>query len=140
MNPTITLAQRNLALLVFAVLVFTGCNKKISFSGNFHATPASSSSDWTVNGQRTIARTHDGVSRKLETAADVEIQGGQITKFPKGALVKVEEDGGSEQRQAELRENGGTLELWINDKGTFRRGSPEEETWLEQFLRDVTTQ
>jgi hypothetical protein len=55
-------------------------------------------------------------------------------------LIKIQEDGGPEQRQAELRENAGKLELWIKDKGGFRRGSAEEENWLERFLSDITTQ
>lgn len=132
-------AQRNIALLAFTVLAFAGC-KKVSFSGNFDAHPGSSSSDWTVNGQRTITRTHDGVTRKLKAAAEIEIQNGHVTKFPKGAAIKLEESGGSAPRQAELRENGGSLELWIKDQTTFRRGSPEDEMWLEHFLTVVTTQ
>jgi hypothetical protein len=130
--------QRNIALLVLAVLAFAGC-KKGSFSVNFNAHPGASSSDWTVNGQRTITRTHDGVTRKLKAAAEIEIQSGHVTKFPKGALIKLEESGGSAPRQAELRENGGSLELWIKDQATFRQGSSEEETWLAHFLTDVTT-
>ena len=137
-SSLVSSARRNIALLVFAALAFAGC-KKGSFSVNFDAHPGSSSSDWTVNGQRTITRTHDGVTRKLKAAAEVEIQNGHVTKFPKGAVVKIEESGGSAPRMAELRENGGSLELWIKDQATFRRGSPEEETWLEHFLTDVTT-
>jgi hypothetical protein len=38
-----------------------------------------------------------------------------------------------------LRENAGKLELWIKDKGSFRRGSAEDEKWLEGFLGDITT-
>ncbi len=137
MHPTITPAQRNIALLILAFLALAGC-KKVTFSSNFNFTPATSSSDWTFDGRRTISRTHDGVTRKLEAASEVEIQGGQVTKFPKGALIKLEESGGSEARHAELRENGGRLELWIKDKENFRRGSPDEETWLEKFLSGVT--
>ena len=137
-SPLFSNAQRYIALLVFAALAFAGC-KKVSFSGNFDAHPGSSSSDWTVNGQRTITRTHDGVTRKLKAAADIEIQNGHVTKFPKTAVVKLEEIGGSAPRVAELRENGGSLELWIKDQATFRRGSTADETWLEHFLTDVTT-
>ena len=34
-------------------------------------------------------------------------------------------------------ENGGSLELWVKENGTFRRGTIEEETWREEFLKDV---
>ena len=123
-------------LLIFALLIVTGCNK--SCTGTFNATSSGSSrSDWTVNGHRTITKKEGGITRTLETTSDVVIQDGRITAFPPGALVKIQETGSPEQRQAELRENAGTLELWINDKGTFRKGSPEDETWLKGFLIDV---
>ena len=135
MNHIITASIRYMALIV-ALLFLAGCNK--SCTGTFTSTSGSSTSDVTVNGHRTITKKHDGVTRKLETTSDVVIQNGRITAFPKAALVKIQETGGPEPRQAELRENAGSLELWINDKGTFRKGSPEDETWLESFLNDVT--
>jgi hypothetical protein len=137
MQKIMTIARRNLALLVVAVLVFAGCGK-----GGCNVSTASSSES-NINGRKTsrktITRTHDGVTRRLETTTDVDIQKGQVTKFPTAALIKIQEDGGPEQRQAELRENAGKLELWIKDKGSFRRGSAEEEKWLERFLSDITT-
>lgn len=134
MQKTITALQRNLAPLLIAVLFFTGCGKA--------DITTSSSSESTINGSKTshktLTRSHDGVTRRLETTTDVEIQNGQVLTFPKAALITLQENGGPEQRQAELRENAGKLELWIKDKESFRKGSPEEEKWLERFLSDIT--
>ncbi|MEO7297685.1 MAG: hypothetical protein ABI042_03805 [Verrucomicrobiota bacterium] len=47
--------------------------------------------------------------------------------------------GGKVQRQAQLREDNGKLDLWMKDKRSFRRGTPEDEVWLEHFLSDVTS-
>ncbi len=131
MPHNITPFARSLAVILGLVIV-AGCNKSCTGS-------VSTSSDWTVNGRRTISRTHDGVARKLETTSDVVLQDGRISVFPKGALVKLKETAGHEQRLAELRENGGNLELWINKNGTFRKGSPDDKAWLERFLNDVTS-
>src|SRR2546423_3989320 len=132
-----TTALRNQIVCVVALLVFTGCGR------GGCTVSSSSSSESNINGRKTsrktITRTRDGVTRRLETTTDVDIQNGQITKFPKAALIEIQEEGGPERRQAELRENAGKLELWIKDKGSFRRGSAEEEAWLERFFRDVTT-
>jgi hypothetical protein len=131
----ITLAHVRIFLL--ALLVFVGCGR------GGCAVSSSSSVALNINGsklsRKTITRTHDGVTRRLETTADVEVENGKVTKFPDAALVKIQEEGGPEPRQAELRENAGKLELWVNDKGTFRKGSAEEEKWLERFLGDITT-
>jgi len=133
-----TIAQRHI-LLIVAVLAFAGCGR----GGCTVSSSSTSSSESNVNGRKTskktITRSHDGVTRRLETTTDVDIQNGQVTKFPKAALIKMQEDGGPKQRQAELRENTGKLDLWIKDKGGFRRGSAEEEIWLERFLSDITT-
>jgi len=127
----------HVSVFVVALLAFAGCGK-----GGCTAS-SSSSSELNINGckssRQTITRTHDGVTRRLETTTDVDLQDGQVTKFPKAALIEIQEDGGSEQRQAELRENAGKLELWIKDRGSFRRGSVEEERWLGRFLSDITT-
>lgn len=124
--------------LITAVLVIAGCGRgNVTFSSS-----SSSSSEWAVNGQKGstkwISRTHDGVTRKLETTTDVDIQDGRVTKFPQAALVKIQENGGPGQREAELRENGGKLDLWIKEKGGFRKGTAEEEVWLGRFLSDLT--
>jgi hypothetical protein len=74
-----------------------GCNPKSSTSAI--------SSDVTISGYRTSARVRDGVTRKLGTGADVEIQSGHVTKFPKVALVKLQKSGGPQPHIAELREN-----------------------------------
>ncbi len=137
MKPSMPTAHLPLTLLLFAVLVFTGCNQNVSISGNFNASSSSSYSDWTVNGQRTISRSHDGLTRKLEMPASVTLLDGHVTKFPQGALLKLQETGSPQPREAELRENNGTLELWIKDKTTFRKSTPAEDTWLEQFLTDI---
>lgn len=129
MHQIITASSRYFALTV-AMLLLVGCTKSCT---------RTSSSDWNVNGRRTSTRTHDGITRKLETTADIAIHDGHVTKFPKAALVKIQETGGSEQRQAELRENAGKLELWINDSGEFRAGSVDEDAWLERFLGDFST-
>lgn len=155
MQETTNAIQRNLIPGIVALLVLAGCgqgNVSISSSSSAsfqtthgdatNSTTSSSAREWNLNGPRTstktITKTHDGVTRKLETTPDVEIQNGQITKFPKAALVKIEELGGPGPRQAELRENAGKLELWIKDRGSFRRGSAAEEAWLKRFLTDVT--
>ena len=79
------------------------------------------------------------MARRLETTSEVVIQNGRIAGFPNGALVKLTETAGHEQRQAELRENAGKLELWLNEKGTFRKSAPEDEAWLARFLNDIAT-
>ena len=135
MKKIITIAH--VTVSVAALLAFAGCNQ-----GGCTAS-SSSSTEFTINGRKTghktITRSHDGVTRRLETTPDVDVQNGQVTTFPKAALIKLQEDGGSTPCQAELRENAGKLELWIKDKGGFRRGSAEEEKWLERFLADITT-
>jgi hypothetical protein len=138
MKATTNVAHLWRPILFGAILVFAGC-KKATMGGEFKYSPGSSSSDWTVSGQRTISRTHDGITRKLEAPSGVTIQDGKITAFPKAALIKIDESGSSEERHAELRENDGKLALWMQDKGTFRRGTPEEETWLGKFLDAVTS-
>src|SRR5215471_17558546 len=135
MKKLVTLAH--VTVFVVALLAFAGC-------GRGGCTVSSSSSVAVdINGRKssrkTITRTHDGVTRRLETTTDVELENGRVTKYPKAALIKIQEDGASEQRQAELRENAGKLELWIADKGSFRKGSAEDDKWLEGFLRDITT-
>jgi hypothetical protein len=135
MHPIITGSLRNAALLILAALVFAGCKAKFNIASG----SSTSSSDWTINGYRTSTRTHDGITRKLETANDIKIQNGRVTKFPKATLVKIRETGGSQPREAELRENAGKLELWIKDKGDFRKGSAEEEKWLEGFMGDFNS-
>jgi hypothetical protein len=62
---------------------------------------------------------------------------GRIMSFPTGSIVQLEETRSATPRVAELRENGGSLELWVKEHGTFRRGTEEEETWREEFLKDV---
>lgn len=137
MQKLMTLAPR--ALLALLVLGFAGCGK----GGCTYSSSSSSEYSLNINGRKTghksITRTQNGVSRRLETTPDVEIQNGQVTQFPKAALIKMQETGGPDQREAELRENSGKLELWIKQQGTFRRGSAEDEKWLERFLRDFTT-
>ena len=139
MQNMVRIAQRIVTLLVLVLvgLVFAGCGQ------GGCTVSSSSSSEYNINGRKTthktITRTHDGVSRRLETTTDVDIQNGQVTKFPKAALIKIQEDGGTEQRQAELRENAGKLELWVKDKDKFRRGSAEEEKWLKDFLSEIST-
>jgi|ERR1043166_3096778 hypothetical protein len=127
----------HVTVFILALLAFAGC-------GRGGCTVSSSSSvavdiNGSKSSRKTITRTYDGVTRRLETTADVEVENGKVTKFPNAALIRIQEEGGREQRQAELRENAGKLELWINDKGTFRKGSAEEEKWLERFLADITT-
>jgi hypothetical protein len=130
----ITIAH--VTVFVLALVAFVGCGRG--------GCTVSSSSSMAVNingsklSRKTVTRTRDGVTRRLETTADVEVENGKVTKFPNAALIKIQEDG-PEPRQAELRENAGKLELWIKDKGSFRRGTPEEEKWLEGFLGDITT-
>jgi len=120
--------------LAIASVGLTSCNK--SFKGSFSSS-SSSRTELTVNDQRTITKTVNGLSRKLESKTDVKLEGGKITSFPKGSIVKLEEMGSATPRVAELRENGGSQELWVKENGTFRRGTAEEETWREEFLKDV---
>lgn len=129
------LSKAHLAVFVLALLAFAGCGK-----GGCDVS-SSSSSSWNVNGRKsshkTITESRDGVTRRVKTTADVEFANGQVTKFPPGALIELEEKGGPEAREAELRENAGKLELWVKDKEGFRRGSASEEEWLQRFLRQV---
>ena len=127
--------KAHLAVFVLALLVSAGCGK-----GGCNVS-SSSSSSWNVNGRKsshkTITESHDGVTRRINTTADVEFANGQVTKFPPGALIQLTETGGAEARQAELRENAGKLELWVKDKDGFRKGSASEEEWLQRFLRET---
>lgn len=123
---------RTIVLLISLLLAIGGC--KLQVTGH-----SSSSTDSTVNGYTTSKRTSDGISRKLETGATIEIKDGTVTKFPKGALIKLDETGDSGALRAELRENEDGLELWIKEGRDFRRGSSEDEAWLKTFLRDFTT-
>gem|GEM_PF-4672092 len=126
---------------LWIVLGLAGCKPgKVSFSGNVNFNSSSSSSDTTVNGYRRSSRTKNGVTRKLETAAQIDIQNGKVTKFPKGAVIKLHESGGPKARVAELRENGDALELWIEEDGKFRRGTEEDDSWLQEFLNDFNAQ
>lgn len=120
--------------LAIASAGLTSCNK--SFKGSFSSS-SSSRTDLTVNSDRTITKKVNDLKRKLEMKTDVATSGGKITSFPKGAVVKMEETGSTTPRVAELRENGGSLELWVKENGTFRRGTAEEETWRDEFLKDV---
>lgn len=120
-----------LSALAIASSGLTSCNKSSVFSSG------TSRTDWTVNDKRTITKKVNSVTRKLDTSTDVKMEKGKITSFPTGALVKLEESGSATPRVAELRENGGSLELWVKENGTFRRGTSEEETWLAEFLKDV---
>ena len=135
MRKILTLVH--VTVVIVALLAFAGC-------GRGGCTVSSSSSvavdiNGSKSSRKTISRTHDGVTRRVETTSDVELENGKVTKFPKAALIKIQEDGGTEQRQAELRENAGKLELWVKDKDKFRRGSAEEEKWLKDFLSDIST-
>jgi len=124
-----------LSALAITSAGLTSCNKSFkvtSFSGS-----SSTRTELTVNDQRTITKQVNGLTRKLEMKTDVATSGGKITSFPKGAVVKLEETGSTTPRVAELRENGGSLELWVKENGTFRRGTAEEETWRDEFLKDV---
>lgn len=128
MQHTFIAVKPAISLLVFTALAFASCKPTYS-----------SYVELNILGNRTISNTHDGVTRKLDTKADIDIQNGHIKKFPKAAFVQIQETGGSEQRQAELRENAGTLELWIKENGSFRKGSPKDYIWLKGFLSEVTS-
>ncbi len=123
---------RRLTLLLLALIVLTGCGQggcTTSFNFKFGGPKKT----WKV-----ITRMENGVTRKLESTADVELQNGQITRFPPLAVIKLEESGSKQPRVAELRENAGKLELWIKDNGTFRRSTAEEDVWLNTFLTEIT--
>jgi len=124
-----------LFVLVVTSTGLTSCNK--SFKGTFTTSTSSSRMDSTVNGRRTITKKVNDLTRKLETTTDVIMGKGKITSFPKAALVKLDESGSATPRVAELRENGGNLELWVSENGTFRRGAVEEDAWAAEFLMDV---
>ncbi|MGV3533046.1 MAG: hypothetical protein ACO1QR_11805 [Chthoniobacteraceae bacterium] len=98
-----------------------------------------SSSDVTVNDVTKRKRVKHGVTRRLETRGEIEIKDGAVTKFPKGAVIKLQESGSSEAREAELRESADKLELWIKEKGSFRRGTAEDEAWLKRFLENFAS-
>jgi hypothetical protein len=129
--------KAHLAVFLLALLVFAGCGKGGCTSSS------SFNSSWNVNGRKssskTITESRDGVTRRIETTADVEFANGRVTQYPPGALIKLEQKGGVEARQGELRENAGTLELWVKekDKDGFRRGSDSDEEWLQRFLREI---
>ncbi|MCW1925742.1 hypothetical protein OKA05_24505 [Luteolibacter arcticus] len=124
-----------LSALAVVPLGLAGCNK--SFLRTSTTVSSSSRTDLTVNGRRKITKKANDLTRKLETTSDVVMTTGKVTSFPKGAVIKLEETGSPKPRVAEMRENGGSLELWVSESGAFRRGSAEEETWREEFLKDV---
>jgi hypothetical protein len=74
--------KAHLAAFVLALLVFAGCGK-----GGCNVS-SSSSRSWNVNGRKSsskaITESRDGVTRRVETTADVEFAKGQVTKFPAG--------------------------------------------------------
>ncbi len=124
-----------LLAVAFIALAQAGCGKasfSITSANGEIRKESRSNSRWSINHSK------NGVTRKLETRNDVEIQNGKVVKFPKGSLVKVEEEGSPEARIAELRENAGAMELWVKEGADFRRGTPEDEAWLERCLIDLT--
>jgi hypothetical protein len=123
------LKSPSLVFTLFAALALAGCGKSLSHS--------TSRSDWTINDRRTITKTTNGLSRKIETTKEVEFHGAQVTKFPKGTVISLQETGSSEARQAELRENANQLELWIKEKDNFRKATAADDAWLQRFLDDV---
>ena len=127
-------SSRSRYLLLFAFLLVASVGCKPQFTGTW-----TSSSDVTLNGARKSKRVKDDVTRRLETNGEVTIKDGAVTKFPKGTLIKLQETGSPEAREAELRENANQLELWIKDKGSFRSGTAEDQAWLTRFLSDFTT-
>jgi hypothetical protein len=124
-----------LSVLAVASTGLVSCNK--SFKGTAYYSSSYSRTDSSVNGHRTITKKVDGLTRKLETKTDVKMEQGKIVSFPTGSIVKMEETESATPRVAELRENGGSLELWMKENRAFRRGTAEEETWRETFLKDV---
>ncbi|MDB6173987.1 MAG: hypothetical protein JWL59_3298 [Chthoniobacteraceae bacterium] len=138
MKQTTVIFRLNAVMFILTVFCLTGCKPR-SFHYSSSWSNNTSSSDSTTNGYRTSTRTQNGVTRKLETAAGIEIENGRVTKFPKAALAKLQESGGTQPRVAELRENADTIELWIQDNGTFRRGSAEDDSWLERFLAEFNS-
>ena len=126
--------HRSLIPLLLAVLVLTGCGKGSSASTTSYELDIFG----IKKGWKTISRTENGVTRKLETPLNVEVQNGQIIKFPPLATIKLEESGSNQPREAELRENAGKLALWIKDNGISRRSTAQEDAWLNTFLIELT--
>ncbi len=112
-----------LASMLLAV-AFAGC------SGN-----VSSRTDIDLNGHRKVTQVLNGVRRTLETRDAVVFLDGNIVRFPPGTVVQLSEKQGRDTRTAELREEGGKLELWMKADGTFRKGTAEDRAWLERFLQ-----
>lgn len=129
------MAKPHVAVFVLALLVLAGCGKGGCTSSS------SSSRSWSVNGgissHKTITVSRDGVTRRIETTADVVFANGRVTQYPPGALIHLTEKGRAGTVEAELRENAGQLELWVKDKNVFRKGSARDEEWLQRFLREV---
>lgn len=119
----LTSALRTLLLATLAAAL-AGCKeRKFSMSGSFSG--PSSRREWRTNDRWTISKTRDGITRTLDTVSGVEIKDGRVTKLPAAAVVKVEESGGAAARQAELRESGGSSELWITENGSSRKPRPK---------------
>ena len=92
------------------------------------------SSDMTINGRRTITRSNDGVKRSLEGDNPIEIQDGKITGWKEGTVLTLEQTGGPQQRQAELRGTASEPALWIKDDKGFHSAGLEDQKWLQGFL------
>jgi hypothetical protein len=58
-------------------------------------------------------------------------------KFPSGAVITLQESGSPDEREAELRDNAGQLELWVKETGKFRKANGADDAWLPRFLKEV---
>jgi hypothetical protein len=88
-----------------------------------------------VNGHRKVSQVVNGVKRTLETRHAVVFQDGQIAQLPPGAVIQLSERKGGKTIMAEVRENNGQPELWMKAQETFRKGTPADQAWLEEFLQ-----
>ncbi len=88
----------------------------------------------TTNGKTFISADANGVTRKLDAACEFSIDKGRLTALAKGGVLRLQESGGSEAREAELREKDGTKELWIKKGDTFREATAADDLWLQGFL------
>jgi hypothetical protein len=121
--------------LGICALAQAGCGK-FSVSYNSGSTVRK---EWKSNGHWTISERKGAVTRELDASADMEVANGQVTRFPKGALIKVALLGDGPDRRAEFRENGGALELWVKDGDQWRVGTPEDQDWVSACLRELTS-
>lgn len=114
-----------LLCILLCALLPAGCGK---IGGHMHTLRK-------FNEHTTITDQTNGVTRKLEAHCSFSIAEGKVGALAQGGVLRLQESGGPEAREAEVRESDGGTELWMKEGGAFRKAAPADELWLAGFLR-----